>query len=470
MNYQQAIDYLSSYTDYEKMPMPHDPAFYDLRRVEELLAQLGNPHLRARSVHITGTNGKGSVAAMVASVLTASGYTTGLYTSPHLHTWRERIRVGGELISEGELVSIVERVQPEVEAVNRRATYGQLTTFELLTALAFAYFKLKEADFQVLEVGMGGRFDATSVITPEVCIITSISFDHTEVLGSSLAEIAAEKAAIIKPGSIVVTSPQLDEAAQVIEKACLNCGARLVRVGSDVTWQSPGFDLKRQLFQVKGRLGSYKLSIPLLGRHQLDNAATAVAALEVLTEKGFNISRNSITSGLARVSWPGRFQILSLQPLMVVDGAHNPDSARSLKQSLEQYFGVLTGRTKETRSINSPRHLDFDRAVLITGVSCDKDIAGIVSELFPLFDRVIVTRSRHPRAMEPALLKAEFAKHGVEAQVGDDVPTAISLALAGGRDLICVAGSLFVVGETIEQVSKQTPISESPEGEPVSKS
>ena len=468
--YQQALDYLSSYTDYEKMPMPHDPVFYDLKRVEELLAQLGSPHLKARSVHITGTNGKGSTAAMVASALTASGYTTGLYTSPHLHTWRERIRVDGELISEEELVSIIERIKPEVETVNQKATYGQLTTFELLTALAFAYFKLKEADFQVLEVGMGGRFDATSVITPEVCIITSISFDHTEVLGSSLAEITAEKAAIIKPGSLVVTSPQLDEVAQVIEEACLNCGAPLVRVGSDVTWQSLGFDLNRQLFQVKGRLGSYELSIPLLGRHQLDNAATAVAALEVLAEKGFNISGDSITSGLARVSWPGRFQILSLHPLIVVDGAHNPDSARRLKQSLEQYFGLLTRRIKEARLTNKLQYLDFDRAVLVIGVSCDKDIAGIVSELFPLFDRVIVTRSRHPRAMTPELLKAEFAKHGVEAQVGDDVPTALSLALAGDRDLICVAGSLFVVGEAIEQVSMQVPISESLEGKPVSNS
>ena len=469
--YKQAIDYLSSYTDYEKMPMPHDPAFYDLRRVDELLAQLGNPHLKTRSVHITGTNGKGSVAAMVASVLTASGYTTGLYTSPHLYTWRERIRVDGELISEEELASVVEKVKPEVEAVNRRATYGQLTTFELLTVLAFAYFKLKEADFQVLEVGMGGRFDATSVITPEVCIITSISFDHTEVLGSSLAEITAEKAAIIKPGSLVVTSPQLDEVAQVIEEACLNCGAPLVRVGSDVTWQSLGFDLKRQLFRVKGRLGSYKLSIPLLGRHQLDNTATAVAALEILAEKDFNISRDSITSGLARVSWPGRFQILSLHPPVVVDGAHNPDSARSLKQSLEQYFGLLTRHSKEARSIGNFQRPEFDRTVLVIGVSCDKDIAGMVSELFPLFDRVIVTRSRHPRAMAPALIKAEFAKYGVEAQVGDNVPTAVSLALAGDRDLICVAGSLFVVGEAIEQVSMQARISkESLEGEPVSNS
>jgi len=353
VDYQQAIDYLSSYTDYEVVPrLAHNAANYDLRRVEELLSQLGNPHLKARSVHIAGTNGKGSVAAMIASVLAASGYATGLYTSPHLHTWRERIRVDGELISEVELTNLVERLKPEVEAVNQKATYGRLTTFELLTALAFAYFAANGVDFQVLEVGMGGKFDATNVISPEVGVITSISLDHTEVLGGSLAEIAAEKAGIIKPGSVVVTSPQPDEAAQVIGESCLSCGAPLVRVGSEVTWRSLGSGLGQQRLRVAGRLGSYELFIPLLGQHQLANAATAVAALEVLVEKGFNISPGSITNGLARVSWPGRLQIVNRHPFIVVDGAHNPEAARRLRESLEQYF-------------------NFNRAILVIGTSDD---------------------------------------------------------------------------------------------------
>jgi len=438
VDYQQALDYIFSYTDYEKVPMPHDPAFYDLRRVNELLGRLGNPHLGARSVHIAGTNGKGSTAAMIASALTASGYTTGLYTSPHLHTWRERIRVNGKLISEGELTALVERLKPEIEAVNQKATYGQLTTFEVLTALAFAHFKLKGVDFQVLEVGLGGKFDATNVINPEVCIITSISFDHTEVLGNSLAEIAAEKAGIIKPGCVVVTSPQPDEVNTVIKETCFSHGVELVRVGSDVTWQGISSNLNRQLLQVKGRVGSYDLSIPLLGDYQLRNAATAVAALEVLAGRGVNISKDSIISGLAQVGWPGRLQILSQRPLLIVDGAHNPDSARRLKQSLEQYF-------------------DFDRAILVMGASSDKDIAGIISELAPLFDKVIVTRSRHPRAMALPLLKAEFRRHGVDAQAVDTVSEALSLALAlaGAKDLVCVTGSLFVVAEAIEQAHIQ---------------
>ena len=437
MDYQQAVDYIESYTDYEKLPVPHDPANYDLRRVDELLSLLGNPHLKARPVHITGTNGKGSVAAMIASVLSASGYITGLYTSPHLHSWRERIRVDGELISEAEFTAVVERLKPEVEVVNQKATYGQLTTFELLTALAFAYFEAKAADFQVLEVGMGGKFDATSVITPEVSIITSVSLDHTEVLGNSLTKIASEKAAIIKPDGMVVTSPQPDEVIRVIEATCQSRRAKLVKVGSDVTWQSLAADLNGQRLQVKGRLGSYELFIPLIGQHQLSNTATAVAALEVLVERGFNISRDSITDSLARVSWPGRLQILSRRPLLIVDGAHNPDAAKKLKQALKQYF-------------------DFDQAIVVIGSSCDKDMPGIVSELVSLFDKVIVTRSQHPRAMAPELISAELARYRIETQVSDDVPSALAqaLSLAGDRDLICVAGSLFIVAETIEQANR----------------
>jgi dihydrofolate synthase/folylpolyglutamate synthase len=289
----------------------------------------------------------------------------------------------------------------------------------------------------VLEVGMWGRFDATSVITPVVGIITPISFDHMDVLGNTLAEIAAEKAGIIKPGSTVVISPQPDEAARVIGETCRICGAQLVTVGSDVTWQGLGFDLDKQLLRVKGRRDIYELSIPLLGQHQLSNAATAVAALEVLADKGFNVSPEDIAKGLKRVSWPGRLQILSRHPLLVVDGAHNIGAARQLAQSIPQYF-------------------NFERAILVIGTSYDKDVASIVSELSPLFDKVIVTRSRHPRAMAPAPLATEFARHGVKAQIAEDVPSALSraLALAGEKDLVCVAGSLFVVGEAMEQAAR----------------
>ncbi|MFC2056093.1 bifunctional folylpolyglutamate synthase/dihydrofolate synthase [Chloroflexota bacterium] len=436
-HYQQALDYIYSFIDYERDPRPRDAAHYDLRRMDELLARLGNPHLKARTVHIAGSKGKGSVATMIASALTASGYTTGLYTSPHLHVFNERIRVDDKLISDEELVALVEKLKPEVEIVNEKATYGRLTTFELITALGFAYFKLKGVDFQVIEVGLGGRLDATNVIQPEVCVITAISFDHTEVLGNTLTAIATEKAGIIKPGSIMVTSPQVEEANQVFEQTCLNHKAKWIRVGRDITWQSLGFDSSQQSLLVKGRLGSYELSIPLLGQHQLENASTAVAALEVLTEKGFRISEDSIIKGMAQVIWPGRLQVLSHRPLLVVDGAHNLDSARKLKQSLKQYF-------------------DFNQAILVIGVSSDKDLAGIISELVPLFDEVIATHSIHPRAMATAPIVAELSRHGVESQATDDISSALPLALtlAGEKDIICVTGSLFVVAGAIEQAKE----------------
>lgn len=434
MDYQQAIDYLNSYTNYEVVPrLAHTAENYDLRRVLELLAGIGNPHLAARSVHIAGTNGKGSTAAMIAAALTAAGYITGLYTSPHLHTWRERIRIDNELISEAELAALVDRLRPEIEVVNKRATYGRLTTFELLTTLAFAYFANQGAQFQVLEVGMGGQFDATNVITPEVSIITSISFDHTEVLGDTLAKIAAEKAAIIKPGGVAVVSPQSDEAMGMIEAAVKRSGARLINVGKDVTSGGISFNSGRQFFTVEGRLADYELSIPLLGQHQITNAATAIAALEVLNERGFNISKDSIAHGLARVDWPGRLQVVSRRPLIVVDGAHNPGAVQQMGQSIRQYF-------------------DFDRLVIVVGMSNDKDMPAIVAELSWLTNCVVVTRSQHPRARAADTLAAEFARRGISAQVTDSLAAALpeAIALASEKDLICVVGSLFVVAEAIE--------------------
>jgi dihydrofolate synthase/folylpolyglutamate synthase len=438
MDYKQALSYISGYTDYEKVPLPHALGNYDLRRVEELLARLGNPQLRARSIHIAGTNGKGSTAAMIASVLAGSGYVTGLYTSPHLISIRERFRLNGRPISRADFARITTRLRPEVEAVNLKASYGELTTFELLTALAFTYFDMKKADFQVLEVGMGGKFDATNVIIPEVSIITSISLDHTEVLGDSVARIAAEKAGIIKPGSLVVLAPQKDEVVTVIKKTCRRQQAELVRVGRDVTWQGLGFDGRRQLLEVTGRRDNYRIALPLLGDYQMENAASAVAALEVLQERGFAISQEGIASGLARVAWPGRLQVLRRRPRLVVDGAHNPDAAHRLGLSLKRYF-------------------EFRRSILVMGASGDKNVSGVVSKLGPLFNEVIITRSYHPRAMEVAKLKAVFQKSGMEAQVTGNVPEALKLAMsrAGTQDLICVSGSLFVVAEAISWLNRR---------------
>jgi dihydrofolate synthase/folylpolyglutamate synthase len=438
-SYQQALDYLYSFIDYETMHQPRQAAHYDLRRMEELLGRLGNPHLKARTVHIAGTKGKGSTAAMIAS-LAAAGYTTGLYTSPHLTDIRERFRINGRLITRDELVDLVQKLKPEVAVVNRRAAYGQLTTFELLTALGFCHFAGKGADFQVVEAGLGGRLDATNVVSPEVAVITAISLDHTEVLGDSLAAVAAEKAGIIKPGVTVVSAPQPPAAARIIEETCLRQGAFLIQLGTEVNWRRLGLEEDGQLLEIKGRRNRYRLSLPLLGGFQQVNAATAVATLEALAEKGFDISPEAVTKGLSSVNWPGRFQIIRRRPAIVLDGAHNPAAAAGLVESLSDYLNRQSA----------------GQATLVFGTSVDKDLAGMAAALSPYFSRVIVTRSQHPRAIAATPAEAEFGRYGLEVEAATGVAEALhrALAVAGEEDIICVTGSLFVVGEAIEALGE----------------
>jgi dihydrofolate synthase/folylpolyglutamate synthase len=431
MDYQSALDYVLSFADYERAS--RSAVVFDLRRMEMLLERLGNPQAGAVAVQVAGTKGKGSTAAMIASILTGAGYKTGLYTSPHLHSFTERIGVDGVPIAEGEFARLVEAIKPEVEAVNEFGAFGELTTFELLTALAFAYFKGRGVDFQVLETGLGGRLDATNVVKPGISVITSISYDHTEVLGDTLTQIATEKAGIIKPGGIVVSSPQFPEAMAVIEGVCRERGVKFVRVGSDVTWRRKAFSSEGQSFQVKGLRGEYSLTLPLLGEYQLENAATALAAVEILVERGVVVGAKNIASGLAQVHWPGRLQVLRRKPWFIVDCAHNAYSAKRLAEALGAYF-------------------NFERAVLILGASSDKDIRGMVAELAPLFPIVMVTSTHHPRALEPVQLAAEFSKRGIRAEVAENVASAVELALARAKagDLICATGSIFIVAEVME--------------------
>ena len=438
MNYRQAEQYLSGLVDYEKIPhVSYAQPGYNLRHVEYLLRLLDNPHLCAPAVHIAGTKGKGSVAAMIARVLTASGYRTGLYTSPHLHTLRERIRINDSLISEAEFASLVTRLKPHIETVNHSPDYFCLSFFEVLTAVAFVYFREKKVDFQVLEVGLGGRLDATNVVSPEVAVITAISLDHTEILGEGLAQIAGEKAGIIKPGCPVVSSPQVEEASRVVRDVCREKGTELVQVGRDVVWRDVASDLNRQSFVVEGRKGVYRLTIPLLGDFQGENAATAVAVSEVLGDRGVSLPAEALVSGLAEVSWPGRFQILRRKPVVLVDGAHNVASMRRLVGNISGYFR-------------------YNKLFIVFGTSVDKDVAGMAKEIASLSPRVIVTRSSHPRAASAEDAAAAFARNGVTPEVAPSVPEALALALslAKENDLVVVTGSLFVVAEALKAVGK----------------
>jgi len=437
LNYSQAEEYLNSFVNYEQIPgITYAQPGYSLRHVEELLNRMGNPQLAARTIHIAGTKGKGSVAVMIAQVLSGSGYKTGLYTSPHLHTLRERISVDGSLISEADFAAAMAEVEPFIESMRQDTAFRQLTYFEALTALTFAYFKKKRVDFQVLEVGLGGRLDATNIARPVVCIITPISLDHTQILGNTLEEIAREKAGIIKSGCWVVLSPQPEEAASVITDICREKEAKVVQVGKDVTWHKIGGNLHHQSLVVEGRMGNYNVSIPLLGDYQLENAAAAVAALEILASEGFSISAADIAQGLARVKWPGRFQILQQHPTVLVDGAHNVVSMKGLVNNIKAYFS-------------------YKRMFLVFGTSCDKDIPGIVNELVTLSPQVIVTRTPHSRAAPLSTLSAEFTKRGIEPEIRETVSEALSraLSLADKTDIICVTGSLFVVAEALAYFS-----------------
>ena len=348
-----------NFADFERLPRAG--VVYDLARVESLLHRLGDPHLGRRTVHVAGTKGKGSTCAMVSSVLTAAGLRTGFYSSPHLLTYTERIRVDDKNISEDDWAAVATAVAPFVADENADASHGILTTFEILTAMSFLHFRNVNADVQVMEVGMGGRLDATNVVAPDVCVITSISYEHMEVLGDTLARIAREKAGIIKPGVPVVVAPQQPEALEVIERSAREKGAPLVRGGADVPYREESCGLTGQSFHVTGRRGGYDLRIPLLGAHMVQNAAAAVAACEVLADEGAAVTAAHIGEGLRSVAWPGRLQVLRKDPWVVADIAHNGDSMRKLGQALKATF-------------------PYAKLTLVIGFGNDKDINRILDE------------------------------------------------------------------------------------------
>jgi dihydrofolate synthase/folylpolyglutamate synthase len=434
MDFNEAEQYLYSFTDYEKTPgIAYTAANYDLRRMELLLEPLGNPHLGTPTIHIAGTKGKGSVAAMIASILTIAGYRTGLFTSPHLHTIRERARINNELIPEAAFASIVSEIKPLVEKLNKENSFGQLTTFEVLTASVFTYFKRSGVDFQVLEVGLGGRLDATNVAHGDICIITSISLDHTEVLGDTLVKIAIEKAGIIKEGSLVINLPQAAEVTGIIEKVCQRQGCQMIQVGKDISWRRTGGNLYSQKFTVKTPQAEYELELPLLGDYQLENATAAIATAEVLRDNGANISREQIQAGMRNVNWAGRLQILREAPLVIADGAHNAYSMSKLIEAINKY-------------------IKHKRRFVIIGSSIDKDISGMAKELSAFTSNIVITSSNHPRAASGKDLTEKFRKTGIEVIQADGIADAILKCLnkADKEDLILITGSLFVVAEAIE--------------------
>jgi dihydrofolate synthase/folylpolyglutamate synthase len=436
LDYNDATAYLDSFVNFERRPP--DAAMRDamsLERVRELLAELGSPHARLRCLHVAGTKGKGSTAAMAESALRAAGYRTGLYTSPHLVDLRERIRVDGRPIPPDDFAALVERTRPGLERIQAKADatppgeyYRPPTYFEVMTHLAFLCFEEANVDVAVLEVGMGGRLDATNVVTPAACAITSVSIDHTAILGSTLAAIAREKAGILKSGVPCVVAPQPEEAAASIRSVAEEVGVPLWLVGEDVTLERAGggaFDVR-----TPGR--TYEnLTIPLQGAHQRENAAVAVGLVDLGRRAGFGrVTPDAVREGLARVSWPGRVQRVAEAPATFLDGAHNPASVRVLVRALAEL-------------------LPPGRRVYVLAVANDKDWRGMIEVLAPSAGAIVATTSGNPRAVAPADLAECARAAGVErVEVEEDAPRALDLArrIAGTDGSVVATGSLYLVG------------------------
>lgn len=422
MNYQQSLDYIYSFAD---LGLKAKGRSYDLSRMRALLARLGDPHRSVSSAHVAGTKGKGSTSALIASVMQAAGYRVGLYTSPHLHETYERIRVNGEHISSEDFASLTTELRPHFESL-----FGT-TTFEMLTAMAFVWFARQRCNFMVIEVGLGGRLDATNTLLPNVCAITSISYDHTHVLGNTLAKIAAEKSGIIKAGAPVVTSPQQPEAEEAIAAAAHERGSHLVRVGIDWRYYREKFSLESQSFNAwKVNHPPLHFEIPLLGEHQIENAVTAIAMADELRGQGFKISDEALHDGIANVKWAGRFEVFRDGKTIILDCAHNRDSMRRLVLTFNELFPKVT-------------------PTLIFGVSDDKDVSGMLLELVALaIEKLIVVKANHPHASDPKKLAAQIESGGVARSV--KVAHTISDALDEAKqnaEVVLVTGSIFVVAD-----------------------
>lgn len=415
MDYTQALEYING--------VSWRSSKLGLERVNELLGSLGNPQSELRFVHVAGTNGKGSICAMLASILKKAGLKTGLFISPYLRSFNERMQINGKMIEDSEVAALVEEIKPAADAMDDHPT-----EFEMMTAAALLWFSRQHCDIVVLEVGLGGRYDATNAIPcPDCCVIANIGLDHTAILGDSLEQIAYEKAGIIKDGAAVVLYQQYGETMEIIREVCYERGAELtVPDFDDIV---PEFDSRDgQVFSYKGE----NYAISLLGAHQLRNAAVVLETVEVLRRQGWSIENEAVEAGLYSVSWPARFEIVHAdEPWFVVDGGHNPQCAAALAESIEQYFPDC-------------------RRVLLMGVLKDKDYRRIVDILAPLFDAYVCVTPDNERALDASELAGLFKEYGKEVQVcgsiheGVDTARNIALELDG---MVCACGSLYICGE-----------------------
>ncbi|MBD3426626.1 MAG: bifunctional folylpolyglutamate synthase/dihydrofolate synthase [Candidatus Omnitrophica bacterium] len=414
--------FLASLVNYEKRGLEGVGAeSLDPGKLTGVLKKLNDPHLAYESVHVAGTKGKGSVCQFTSSILSSSGYRTGLYTSPHLLRVNERIRINSKEIEDGELADVISVIRERLEGA------GDFTYFEVMTLAAMLHFARSGVDYAVFETGLGGRFDATNVLESSVCGITPVSYDHTHVLGKTLGEIAAEKAAIIKRASRCVSSPQQEEALSVIKKRCAEVGSPLTLAGEEITWRVREAGAEGSRFDLFTKWDEYTLCRTRMpGFFQVSNCATAAGICEELL--GDNRDKEAFRRGIARAYVPGRMEILSKKPMVLIDGAQNGASARALAVSVR---GLFPGR----------------RVVLVLGICRDKEIKSVCDELMPLADEVVLTRATSERAADPEIIRGFIRRRS--AMITRDVPEALGGAfkLAEESDLILVTGSFYVIAE-----------------------
>ncbi len=436
MNFQESLDYIYSFVDFERTgQLTYNTRALDLEAFSELLALLSNPHKEFAVVHVAGTKGKGSTCAMLASVLRASGLKVGLFTSPHLLDVRERIQVDGGQVGEGGWISkdAFARVLSTIKPVHARlgiSSRSYRTTFELLTAAALMHFAQEHVQVAVLETGLGGRLDATNVVNPQLSIITRIGYDHTDILGGTLSAIAAEKAGIIKDNVPVVVADQEPESLAVIQNVASEKGCPIVEATREFRSTSSGTGLARTVSFEGNGLKLTGIKLPLLGAHQLQNACCAVAAAKLLSSKFASINAASIARGLAEVRLMGRVELLRENPFIVVDCAHNLESAEALVNTL--------------REVCAPRE-----KIAIIGVSSNKDARVLSAILTKYFDKFLVTRADTKRAMPPGVLADELRGLGAQLEVFGKAADAAhaGLSMIGRKDLLCVTGSVYLAGE-----------------------
>ena len=432
--YNSALEYLHSSTDYEQIgPLKgYNIDNFSLGRMRRLLGKIGSPHRMLNAVHIAGTKGKGSTAAMLSGMLEACGFTVGLYTSPHLIDLRERIQVNGKMISEAELRALLGKVSVAIKSLGDG---NSPTFFEIMTAVSFLHFVAKDVDLAIVETGLGGRLDSTNVLKPKVCAITSISYDHCQQLGENLSSIAAEKAGIFKRGVPAISVPQVDEVERALKKAANTTRSPLTFTGKDIDFsyrfESTKTDGPQTRVCVTTPMSRYEhLRVPLAGEHQALNCGLALALLDKLKELGYDIDDQRAIGGLDRTVLAGRMEMLHNDPRVIADGAHNPGSLEALMLAIGQ-------------------NISYDSMVVIFGCCADKDIDGMLQRVGQGADKVIFTRSRSPRSADPEELAARYADVGGMCQATESFGEALKHAYAAVSrgDLICVTGSFYLVGE-----------------------